>query len=121
MVGMPYYADVDTIGTGTNSDLLAKVKEYKSGKNFLFELKLSESTTIVGYALGKRTNKFVEKIGRANAAILPYTIVIEDNKATALGAKYYIAISYPLLDMGGFMGIATVPGAIVTDLEKPFK
>ncbi|MBA3024772.1 MAG: hypothetical protein FP820_00015 [Sulfurimonas sp.] len=121
MVGMPYYADVDTVGVGANADLLAKAKEYKSGKNFLFELKLSENTTIIGYALGKRTNKFVEKIGRANAAILPYTIVIEDNKATALGAKYYIAISYPLLDMGGFMGIATVPGAIVADLEKPFK
>lgn len=121
MVGMPYYADVDTLGTGTNADLLVKAKEYKDGKSFLFELKLSESTTLIGYELGKRTNKFVEKIGRANAAILPYTVVIENNKATALGAKYYIAISYPLLDMGGFMGIATVPGAIVGDLEKPFK
>jgi len=121
MVGMPYYADVDTLGTGTNAELLAKAKEYKSGKSLLFELKLSDNTTLVGYELGKKTNKFVEKIGRANAAILPYTVVIENNKATALGAKYYIAISYPLLDMSGFMGIATVPGAIVTDLEKPFK
>jgi hypothetical protein len=121
MVGMPFYADVDTLATGANADLLAKAKEYKSGKGLIFELKLSDNTTLIGYELGKKTNKFVEKIGRANAAILPYTVVIENNKATALGAKYYIAISYPLLDMGGFMGIATVPGAIVGDLEKPFK
>jgi hypothetical protein len=121
MVGMPYYADVDTLASGANADLLAKAKEYKGGKELLFELKLSDNTTLIGYELGKRTNKFVEKIGRANAAILPYTVTIENNKATALGAKYYIAISYPLLDMSGFMGIATVPGAIVGDLEKPFK
>jgi len=71
--------------------------------------------------LATRTSKFVKKIGRANAAILPWCIAVEDSKATALSAKYYIAMSYPLLDMGGFMGIMTVPGAVIADLEKVFK
>ena len=69
----------------------------------------------------KRTNKFVKKIGRANAAILPYCLTIENGQATALSAKYYIAVSYPLLDMNGFMGIMTIPGAVIKDYEKIFK
>jgi len=118
MMGMPYYEDPDELADGSNSELLAKVQ---SSKNTLFELKLSDNSTLVGYALGDETSKFVEKIGRANAAVLPYCISIEDGKATSLAAKYYLAISYPKLTMGEFMGISDVPGAITSDLEKAFK
>ena len=123
MVGMPYYNEPDELGkVGVNTaELVDKAKNFKKGKAVIFELKLSETSTLMGYDLSKRTKKFVKKIGRANAAILPWVISIENGKATALNAKYYIAISYPLLDMGGFMGIATVPGAITKDLEKAFK
>ena len=121
MMGMPYYEDPDELAEGSNDELISKVKAYKKGKNVIFELKLSDKSTLVGYALDKRTKKFVKKIGRANAAVLPYCISIEDGKATALGAKYYLAVSYPLLTMGEFMTISTVPGAINKDLTKPFK
>ncbi len=123
MMGMPYYEDTDELGKpgATTAELVTKAKSYKKGKSVLFELKLSEATTLIGYDLGKRTKKFVKKIGRANAAILPWIVSIDNGKARALNAKYYIAISYPLLDMGGFMTIATVPGAITKDLEKPYK
>ena len=121
MVSMPYYEDQDIVGIGTNADLLAKADRYKKGKMKIFELKLSENSTLLGYGLGKRTSKFVKKIGRANAGLLPWTVAIEDSKASAMSAKYHIALSYPLLDMGGFMGIMTVPGAVVKDLEKVFK
>jgi len=123
MMGMPYYNDPDTLGkpSATNADAIAKAHAYKKGKAIVFEIKLSETSTLMGYDLGKRTKKFVKKIGRANAAILPYCVAIENGQAQALNAKYYIALSYPLLDMGGFMGIATVPGAITKDLEKAFK
>lgn len=123
MVGMPYYEDPDTLGeaSATTADAVAKAQNYKKGKSVIFELKLSETSTLLGYDLGKRTKKFVKKIGRQNAAILPWCVSIENGQAEALNAKYYIAISYPLLDMGGFMGIATVPGAITKDLEKAFK
>ena len=104
-----------------NAIPIAKAKAYKKGKAIVFELKLSETSTLLGYDLGKRTKKFVKKIGRANAAILPWCVSVENGQAKALNAKYYIALSYPLLDMGGFMGIATVPGAITKDLEKAFK
>ncbi|RLA76003.1 MAG: hypothetical protein DRG78_19850 [Epsilonproteobacteria bacterium] len=121
MMGMPYYEDPDELATGSDAELLEKLRSYKKGKSLLFELKLSEKTTLIGYDLGKRTKKFVKKIGRANGAVLPYCIVVEDGVATSLAAKYYLAVSYPLLSMGEFMGISTVPGAITQDLEKPFK
>ena len=121
MMGMPYYEDPDELGEGSNTELLAKAKAYKKGKLLIFELKLSDNSTLVGYELGNRTKKFVKKIGRANAAVLPYCVAIEDGIASALGAKYYLAVSYPLLTMGEFMTISTVPGAITKDLSKPFK
>jgi len=121
MMGMPYYQDADLLAQGDNDMLLKKLKNYKKGKNIVFTLKLSKTSTLVGYELSRRTKKFVKKVGRANAAILPWTIAIENGKATALNAKYYIAISYPLLTMNDFMGIATVPGAIEKELSKPFK
>jgi len=121
MVGMPYYQDVDLLGEGDNKQLLQKLEHYKKGKNLVFKLQVSPKTTLVGYELGRRTKKFVKKVGRANASILPWTIAIEEGKAVSLNAKYYIAISYPLLTMNDFMGIATVPGAIEKELSKPFK
>lgn len=121
MTSMPYYNDVDVIAEGNNEDLLKKAASYKKGKKQIFKLKLSDNNYLLGYELGKRTKKFVKKIGRANASLLPYCISIHDGKATSLSAKYYIAVSYPLLDLNGFAGIMTVPGAIIKDFERVFK
>ena len=117
MMAMPYYEDADELAEGNNAELLAKLNATKS---VIFELKLSDKSTLVGYKLGEATKMFVDKIGRANAAVLPYCISVEDGKATSLAAKYYLAVSYPLLTMGEFMGISDVPDAITKDLEKPF-
>ena len=119
MFGMPYYKDMFVVGKG--DDLLEKAKAYKKGKNLIFELDLGNGSTLLGYQLGKKTSKFVKKIGTQNAQVLPYTILIENGEAKILAAKYYLAVSYPLLSMGQFMKIATVPGAIEKDLAKPFK
>ena len=121
MMGMPYYEDADELATANQAELLSKAKAYKKGKNLIFSLKLSSTSTLLGYELGKKTKKFIKKIGRANAAVLPYCIAVEDGTASALAAKYYLAISYPQLSMGEFMTISTVPGAIEKDLKKVFK
>ncbi len=121
MMGMPYYEESAVLAEGDNAELLEKAKAYKKGKNLVFELQISEDRTLVGYALGKRTSKFVKKVGYQNAGVLPYTVLIEEGKAKILAPKYYIAISYPQLTMGEFMTIASVPGAIEKDLAKPFK
>ncbi len=121
MMGMPYYEENAVLAEGENSELLEKAKSYKKGKSLIFELKISETRTLVGYELGRKTSKFVKKVGYQNAGVLPYTVLIEDGKAKILAPKYYIAISYPQLTMGEFMTIASVPGAIEKDLAKPFK
>ncbi len=121
MMGMPYYEDPDELAEGNHKDLLSKARKYKNGKLLIFELKLSEKSTLLGYEIGQRTKKFIKKIGRANAAVLPYCISIEDGMATSLSAKFYLAVSYPQLSMSEFMTISTVPGAIEKDLKKAFK
>lgn len=120
-IGMPYYKDTKVLGEGTNADLLAKLKQYREGKDLAFELKISDNATLVGYGVGAGTKRFVEKIGRANAALMPWPIVVSGGKATMLQAEYYIAMNYPLLGMGQFAGIASVPGDVIKDLTKPFK
>ena len=120
-IGMPYYEDTEVIGKGSNDELLAKLKNYKKGKSFSFELKINDDTTLVGYGVGRGTQRFAKKIGRANAGLLPWPIVVSGGKATMLQAEYYIALTYPQLGMGQFAGIASVPGDIIKDLKKPFK
>lgn len=121
MVGMPYYQDTYTLAEGETAALVEKLEAYKDGAPIVFKLQVGVGRTLIGFDLSKRTKKFVKKIGTQNAEVLPYTVLIEDGKATALAAKYYLAVSYPLLSMGEFMTIATVPGAIEKELEQPFK
>jgi hypothetical protein len=115
MMSMPYYEDNLVLAEGKNEDLLKKAKN----KKVIFEIKLKNSV-LLGYDLSSDTKSFVETIGRTNAEVLPYTIMIENGKATALHAKFYLAISYPLLTMGEFMTIVNTPGAIEDELKEPF-
>lgn len=56
---------------------------------------------------------WVNKIeGAAHVAALPYEIFIVDNKVHAMYARYRIALSWPNLGMGQFMGIINAPHAI---------
>ncbi|MFC2074454.1 hypothetical protein ACFLR3_04295 [Campylobacterota bacterium] len=130
MVSRPYYQDTIEIKEGAADELQATL-EKQAKKNLIFKLELAEGRTLYGVNLGRRTMKFPDKIGTQNAALLPWMVLIEnkteDGKetgtaiATAMRADYYIAISYPLLDLMGFATIMTVPGAVIKDLEKYFK
>lgn len=120
MIGRPYYQDQIIAGEGNTTDLIAKLDSAKK-KKIVFKMELSEGRVLYGVKLHKRTMKFVDKIGAINAGILPWMILVENNEAKALRADYLIAISYPLLDLGGFMGIMTVPGAVEKDVTKYFK
>ena len=121
MIGMPGYQDVSILAEGNVSDLVKKLDKKVKKKDLIFKYELSENRFIYGIMPGKRTAKFVDKIGSQNALVLPWMILIEDNKAMAFDGKYYIALSYPLLSMDQFMKIATVPGAIEKDMKKLVK
>ena len=118
MVGMPYYKDMDIVGEGSTADLVAKAK---AAKGTTAVVQIGEDRYVAFVELDKRTNGFVKKIGTQNGEILPWAVLIEGGKAKALNAQYFIAVSYPLLTMTEFMGIATMPGAITKGLEKLFK
>lgn len=116
MNGMPHYEDMIEVAVG--DDLLEKIKD---NDTVLFTQTLENGSTLIGVKLGKRTSTFTKRIGRNNAAMLPYTILIENGKAKILDPKYYIAYMYPMLQMSEFMTIATIPDAMVKDCEKVFK
>jgi len=112
MIGMPYYEDMFELKKGAKA-----VK----GKKRLFSLKLSNGATLYGVKMGKAAESFISTIGEDKALVLPYTVLIEGGNAYALHAKYYLAISYPLLTMGEFMKISSIPDTIERSLKKAVK
>ncbi len=118
MAGMPKYQDMRVIKELPNETLL---KNAKKSKKIVFTLPLANGATLLGVKLSKRTSKFIKKTGYQNAGLLPYPVLVEDNKAKILDPKYYIAIMYPMLKMSQFMKIATVPGAIEKDVDRVFR
>jgi hypothetical protein len=120
-LGMPFYEDVEFLGEGTSAELLAKLKEYKKGKDFIYEVKISDDTTLVGYGLSAGTKRFLTKIDRQNAGLLPWPIIVSGGEATTLRTEYYITLNYPLLDMAQFREIAPSAREVIKELRKPFK
>ena len=109
-LSMPYY-----------EDMLKFDKSGVKGKKTLFTLKLPNGAVLVGIKMSKASEKFIETIGEDKALVLPYTVLIENGKVYALHAKYYLAISYPLLSLGEFMKISSTPGVIERQLKKALK
>ena len=99
MIGRPYYEDMITVVTegATADDMLKTYRHSKDGKKGeIAVLKLADDKYLIMHDMGKRTEKFVKKIDVHNEVLLPWTILIEGNKASALRADYYVAVSYPL-------------------------
>ena len=61
---------------------------------------------------------WVKKIGADHMAGLPYEVFIVDNKVYALYARFRIALAWPALGMGQFMGIINAPEAIRNTLAR---
>ena len=118
MENMPYYQDMKIVKKAENKVLLEKAKK---SKKVLYEQHLPNGSILLGVKLGKRTSKFVKKIGYQNAGLLPYPVLIENGEAKILAPQYYIAVMYPNLKMSQFMKIATVPGAIAKDIDRIFR
>ncbi len=118
MAGMPKYVDMQIVKKLSSSALLQKARK---SKKIVYEQKLSNGATLIGVKLSKRTSRFIKKTGYENAGLLPYPVLIEDGEAKILDPKYYISVMYPMLKMGQFMTIATVPGAINKDIDKVFR
>jgi hypothetical protein len=97
----------------TVQDNLAK---HVAGTAKVYEVVLPESRlAVIGVALDDPEQGeawWAGKIGPDHVAALPYEIYIVGNTAYALYARYRIALSWPALGMGQFMGIVRAPDAI---------
>ena len=67
---------------------------------------------------GDGEGSWVNKIGADHIAGMPYEIFIVGNKVFALYARYRIALAWPALGMGQFMGIINTPEAIRNTLAR---
>jgi hypothetical protein len=86
------------------------------GTGKVYEVVLPQSRlAVIGVALNDPDQGeawWAGKIGPDHVAALPYEIYIVDGKVSALYARYRIALSWPALGMGQFMGIVRAPDAI---------
>ena len=78
-------------------------------------------TAVFGVAMNSASDGeswWVNKIGADHMAGLPYEVFIVGNKVYALYARYRIALAWPALGMGQFMGIINAPDAIRATLVR---
>jgi hypothetical protein len=81
----------------------------------------AEKMAVFGVAMNSASDGegwWVNKIGADRPAALPYEVFIVDNKVYALYARYRIALAWPALGMGQFMGIINAPEAIRNTLVR---
>jgi len=108
MIGMPYYMDM----------LKFKYKHRSKRSSRLFTLKLNNGNKLIGLRLHKSIEDLIDQTGENNALLFPYTVLVDKNKAYALAGKYYIAISYPKLNLGTFLKMRNSPEKIKRAIKR---
>jgi hypothetical protein len=92
------------------------------GTSKVYEVVMPErEVAVFGVAMNDAGNGegwWVNKIGADHVAGLPYEVFIVGNKVYALYARYRIALAWPALGMGQFMGIINAPSAIRDTLAR---
>lgn len=124
MFGMPYYEDLVKVASGDKAKLIKSLKA-NAGDDLIFELELPNGTYLAGvrFAGSRGESFYTEKIDpkAKNVASLPYMVAIENGEAKIMHAKFYLALSYPLLEMVNFMKIGSTPGEIEDFFRTLFK
>lgn len=80
-----------------------------------------QKMAVFGVAMNRASDGegwWVNKIGADQPAALPYELFIVGNKVYALYARYRIALAWPALGMGQFMGIINAPEVIRNTLAR---
>jgi hypothetical protein len=93
-----------------------------AGTAKVYEVVMPESRlAVIGVAMNDAEQGeawWAGKIGPDHVAALPYEIYIVDKTAYALYGRYRIALSWPALGMGQFMGIVRAPDVIHTTMGR---
>ncbi len=124
---MPYFDDPDELAEFSSFEkglhtIQNNLEAGKGDTHLVYKLVFPDKkTALFGVALqSKETGEadFLPVIGESHLAALPYEIILQGKKATALAGKYRIALFWPELGMGTFMKIIKTPGNIEDTLEK---
>lgn len=129
MAMMPYFTDVDLIGTASSHQEAIKKVEAglaakKGGVTQVYKLEIpGKSEVVYGVSLSSGDGADINVLTKSNktllqhTAYLPYELLVVDNKIIALQGKFRIAIAFPDLSMGTFMTISGAPKAIKNSLK----
>jgi hypothetical protein len=123
---MPYFTDpvvlheFDSFEKGL-ATIQNNLKAKKGKTKLVYKLVYSKEK-VTGFGAGLESSdegevNFLQKIGEAHVAALPYEIILQGNKATILHGKYRIALHWPELTIGTFMKIMSTPDDIEDALE----
>lgn len=129
MFGMERFdsANSELVTHASHEEALASVRanlaKNVSDASQVYEVSMPEQKIAVfGVAMNSADSGegwWVNKIeGSEHVAALPYEIFIVDNKVYALYARYRIALAWPDLGMGKFMGIINAPNAIQSTMSR---
>lgn len=112
------FASFDEALRTVRDNLAAKVGKTRK----VYEIVLPERRVAVfGVAMDDSAQGegwWVNKIGAEHLAALPYEVYIVDGKVFAPFGRYRIALGWPSLGMGTFMGIVNAPGIIQSTLGQ---
>ncbi|MBE0649415.1 MAG: hypothetical protein IH595_01110 [Bacteroidales bacterium] len=125
-VFMPYFTDPDNLETYASFDegltiIRNNLAAHKMNTQQVFEQVFPDKKIAV-FGVGLMDSStgeshFLPIIGESHIAAMPYEIILQGNKATALPGKYRLALYWPELTMGTFMKIMKTPGQIKDALE----
>ncbi|MBN1250940.1 MAG: hypothetical protein JXR51_04230 [Bacteroidales bacterium] len=127
MMGMPYFDEPIELKIFSSFEEGTKIIEEnlnskKSSTEKVYMLKFSNSKiALYGIALNDKEKgeaAFLPKIGTDHIAAMPYELLLIDNKAIMLHAKYRLALHWPKLTMAQFMKISSTPGKIEDILKS---
>jgi len=123
---MPYFDDPDELADFNSFEeglriIRANLSAKKGNTSKVYELVLPEKKIAVfGIGLMDEENgesHFLPIIGENHLAAMPYQIILQGTKATALPGKYRLALYWPELTMGTFMKIMHTPRYIEKTLQ----
>jgi hypothetical protein len=123
---MPYFTDPDELATYASFDeglaiIRKNLADHKMNTQQVFEQVFPDKKIAVfGVGLMDPATgeaHFLPIIGESHIAAMPYEIILQGDKATALPGKYRLALYWPGLTMGTFMKIMKTPGQIKNTLE----
>lgn len=130
MFGMPYFDDQDELASSGNYNEAVKKIEAglaagKGGVKKVYRIDIpGKNETIFGVSINngaaadKKIMDSIDDKTVSHSAHLPYELIVSGENAYAFSGKFRIALSFPDLTMGQFMGISTAPDAIKSALES---